>query len=221
MNITDEMLYAAAPEAAERWLDTLPGREDCGHDFSLTFEASMASLLRWRRKRRWKTLALLAAVVGVLAALLASGVVAERPDNYRVYAAQEDGLVSYSARPKDTGADLPFRPLTPSWVPEGFAQDPDRTKAAGHAVFSYYSQEDPDHRFFRIEQWHGEEQNGLLAGNFTLEDVEVDGEEAILIYNPDTTLTRLLWTQGTDVFLLYAKGLEREDLLRIAENMKW
>ena len=29
MNITDEMLYAAAPEAAERWLDTLPKREDC------------------------------------------------------------------------------------------------------------------------------------------------------------------------------------------------
>ena len=110
MNITDEMLYAAAPEAAERWLDTLPGREDCGHNFSLTFEASMASLLRRRRKRRWKTLALLAAVVGVLAALLASGAVAERPDNYRVYAAQEDGLVSYSARPKDTGVDLPFRP---------------------------------------------------------------------------------------------------------------
>ena len=54
MNITDEMLYAAAPEAAERWLDTLPGREDCGHNFSLTFEASMASLLRRRRKRRWR-----------------------------------------------------------------------------------------------------------------------------------------------------------------------
>ena len=54
MNITDEMLYAAAPEAAERWLDTLPGREDCGHDFSLTFEASMAPILRRRRKRRWK-----------------------------------------------------------------------------------------------------------------------------------------------------------------------
>lgn len=110
MNITDEMLYAAAPEAAERWLDTLPKREDCGHDFSLTFDASMSALLRRRRKRRWKTLALLAAVIAALGALLASGAVAERPDNYRVYAAQEDGLVSYSARPKDTGVDLPFRP---------------------------------------------------------------------------------------------------------------
>ena len=49
----------------------------------------------------------------------------------------------------------------------------------------------------------------------------MDGEEAILIYNPDTSLSRLLWTQGADVFLLCAKGLEREDLFQIAENMKW
>ena len=221
MNITDEMLYAAAPEAAERWLDTLPKREDCGHSFSLTFEASMAALLRRRKKRRWKTLALLAAVIAALGALLASGAVAERPDNYRVYAAQEDGLVSYSARPKDTDVDLPFRPLTPGWIPEGFVLNKDRSTVQGHAVFFYYSQEDPDHRSFRVDQWHGQEQNGLFAGNFILEDVEVDGEEAILIYNPDTSLSRLLWTQGADVFLLSAKGLEREDLFRIAENMKW
>lgn len=221
MNITDEMLYAAAPEAAERWLDTLPKREDCGHDFSLTFEASMASILRRRGRRRWRSLALLAAVIAALAALLASGAVAERPDNYRVYAAQEDGMVSYSARPKDTGVDLPFRPLTPGWTPEGFTLDKDRSTVQGHAVFSYHSREDPDHRYFSVEQWHGQEQNGLFAGNFTLEDVEVDGEEAILIYNPDTSLSRLLWTQGADVFLLCAKGLEREDLFQIAENMKW
>ena len=221
MNITDEMLYAAAPEAAERWLDTLPKREDCGHGFSLTFEASMAPILRRRRKRRWKTLALLAAVIAALGALLASGAVAERPDNYRVYASQEDGLVSYSARPKDTDVDLPFQPLTPGWIPEGFLLDKDRSTAQGHAVFFYYSQEDPEHRSFRVDQWHGQEQNGLFSGKFILEDVEVDGEDAVLIYCPDTSLSYLLWTQGNDVFLLSAKGVEREDLFQIAENMKW
>lgn len=220
MNITDEMLYASAPEAAERWLDALPGREDCGHDFSLTFEAAMLPVLH-RRRRKWRSLALLAAVVAALAGLLAFGAAADRPDNYRVYAAQEDGLVSYSARPKDTDASLPFRPLTPGWTPEGFVQDPDRGTASGHAVFSYYSQEDPDNCYFRIDQWHGEEKNGLFQGNFTLEDVQVDGEDAILIRAPDTSLARLLWTQGTDVFLLSAMGLEKEDLIRIAENMKW
>ena len=53
MNFTDEALRAAAAEAAERWLDTLPKREDCGHDFSLTFQASMGPLLRRGRRRRY------------------------------------------------------------------------------------------------------------------------------------------------------------------------
>ena len=52
MNFTDEALRAAAAEAAERWLDTLPKREDCGHDFSLTFQASMGPLLRRGRRRQ-------------------------------------------------------------------------------------------------------------------------------------------------------------------------
>jgi len=119
LNITDEMLYAAAPEAAERWLDTLPGREDCGHNFSLTFEASMSALLRRRRKRRWKTLTLLAAVIAALGALLV-GVGAERKDDYRVYAAQEEGFVSYLVRPRIEQAEQDFHPLTPGWLPEGF-----------------------------------------------------------------------------------------------------
>lgn len=40
----------------------------------------------------------------------------------------------YSARPKDTGTDLPFRPLTPGWIPEGSVLDKDRSTVQGHAV---------------------------------------------------------------------------------------
>ena len=50
-----------------------------------------------------------------------------------------------------------IRPLIPGWAPEGFVRDPDKTKATGHAVFSYHSQEDPDNLYFYIDQWHGEE----------------------------------------------------------------
>ena len=34
MMISEEALYAAAPEAAEKFLSALPDREDCVHDFS-------------------------------------------------------------------------------------------------------------------------------------------------------------------------------------------
>ena len=39
MMISEEALYAAAPEAAEKFLSALPDREDCVHDFSPDFEA--------------------------------------------------------------------------------------------------------------------------------------------------------------------------------------
>ena len=62
MRITDEMLYAAA-EAAERYLDTLPGQTDCTHAFSPAFEEKLQFLLPRRRKKKlWKRIILLAAV---------------------------------------------------------------------------------------------------------------------------------------------------------------
>ena len=55
MMISEEALYAAAPEAAEKFLSALPDREDCVHDFSPDFEARMATLLRRQRRRRhWR-----------------------------------------------------------------------------------------------------------------------------------------------------------------------
>ena len=65
MMISEEALYAAAPEAAEKFLSALPDREDCVHDFSPDFEARMATLLRRQRRRRhWRALLAAAAVLG-------------------------------------------------------------------------------------------------------------------------------------------------------------
>ena len=67
MMISEEALYAAAPEAAEKFLSALPDREDCVHDFSPDFEARMATLLRRQRRRRhWRALLAAAAVLGAL-----------------------------------------------------------------------------------------------------------------------------------------------------------
>ena len=65
MKITDEMLYAAAPEAAERYLNTLPKQEDCVHGFSRDFEERMRFLPPRRKKRLWKRIVLQAAVIAL------------------------------------------------------------------------------------------------------------------------------------------------------------
>lgn len=213
------MLYEAAPEAAERWLAALPRREDCGHDFSLAFQAAMEPLLR-RRQRRWRTLVLLAAVVAVLGALLAFGVSAGRPDEYRVYAAQENGYAAYRIRPKDDGAVQAFHQLTPEWMPEGFVQ-------TGIGIWdsrgelAYHCQEDRN-RLILLQQWHGGEYVSTLMGNYQMENVRVNGETAVFLSNADAdSFDYLLWTQGADAFVLSAKGAERDDLIRFADSLKW
>ena len=219
MNITDEMLYQAAPEAAERWLSALPEREDCGHDFSLTFQAAMEPLLR-RRRRRWRTLFLLAAVVAALGTLMAFSAVAERPDEYRVYAAQEEGFVTYVIRPKDDGTVTALYQLTPAWVPEDLVLNYIRTED-NYVRTSYQLPSEPRERWVSLEQRHSGEIYGVLSANCHLEDTKVNGEEAIYIYSSEEPFQYLLWTQGADGFFVTAKNLEREEVFRFAESLKW
>ncbi len=97
MMISEEALYAAAPEAAEKFLSALPDREDCVHDFSPDFEARMATLLRRQRRRRhWRALLAAAAVLGALAAGLSVGA-GDRTD-CQIYWSQTDGELRYVIR---------------------------------------------------------------------------------------------------------------------------
>lgn len=217
MNITDEMLSAAAPEAAERWLSTLPGREDCGHDFSLTFQASMAALLRRRRRRRWKTLALLAAVVAALAALLVSAG-AERKDDYRVYAAQDDGFVTYVIRPReDPFSQGPHR-MKPGWLPEGYAVEESVGLDSGFRT--RYVHSGGETKYITLYQRCSGDDAGTLLGDYEIEEVQVDGKDALLLSEADGERL-LLWSNGPNVYKLFANSLEKEDLLRVANNLKW
>ena len=217
MNITDEMLSAAAPEAAERWLGTLPGREDCGHDFSLTFQASMAALLRRRRRRRWKTLALLAAVVAALAALLVSAG-AERKDDYRVYAAQDDGFVTYVIRPREDPFSQIPRQVRPGWLPEDYVVEESVDLDPGFRTRYVHSGDET--KYITLYQRCAGDDAGTLLGNYEIEDVQVDGKDALLLSESGGERL-LLWSNGPNVYKLFANSLEKEDLLRVANNLKW
>ena len=96
MTITEEMLYAAAPEAAERFLDTLPDREGCQVSFSAAFEGEMDRLLHRRRRRPWRGLLLAAAVLGALTVGLSVG--AGSQPGCQIYWSESDGVLQYSVR---------------------------------------------------------------------------------------------------------------------------
>lgn len=219
MRITDEMLYAAAPEAAERYLDAFPGREDCAHAFSPDFEERMRLLLpRRKRKRIWKRALLLAAVL----ALLGTAVYASQPEDYRVRAAARDGILTYSARPQEDIVPQQFHRITFGWIPEGYALWSESELEADTVYFSTSCRTE-DYRYLSLRQWMGQEYSETLMGEYRWEGVTVRGSEGILIDAAgDSRRYTLLWAEGPYVLQLTADdSLDRETFLKIAENLEW
>lgn len=218
MRITDEMLYAAAPEAAERYLDTLPGREDCAHTFSPDFEERMRPLLSRRKRRAWRRLLLLAAVV----VLLGTMVYADQPEDYRVRATAKNGMLVYSARPQEDVVPQQFHRIAFGWLPEGYTLWNEHEPETDTDYFrtSYRA---GDYQRISLRQWMGQEYSETLMGEYRWEGVTVRGCEGILIDAAgDSFGYTLLWAEGPYVLQLTAGGgLDRESFFKVAEDLKW
>ena len=222
MRITDEMLYAAAEEAAERYLDTLPGRMDCAHQFSPAFEEKMRFLLpRRKRKKLWKRIILLAAVV----ALLGTAVHANQPEDYRVRAAAREGILTYSARPQEDVVPQRFHRITFGWIPEGYSlwRESELEEAAVYSSVSYWKEGEAGRGHLSLCQWMGQEYSETLMGDYRWESVTVRGSEGIFIDAAgDSRSYTLLWAEGPYVLQLTADaGLDRETFFKIAEDLAW
>ncbi len=218
MMISEEALYAAAPEAAEKFLSALPDREDCVHDFSPDFEARMATLLRRQRRRRyWRALLAAAAVLGALAAGLSVGA-GDRTD-CQIYWSQTDGELRYVIRLEHT-TTRPFQDAQLRCVPEGFILVRGSTsEIRGERSLAYRRGEDAS---FTLMQTQGEDLVGSKGTACQGSEVEVNGRLGLLVEEEtDSTEKDLLWTDGPYIFALHGKGLSAEELLEIARNVTW
>ena len=168
MMISEEALYAAAPEAAEKFLSALPDREDCVHDFSPDFEARMATLLRRQRRRRhW---------LGALAAGLSVGA-GDRTD-CQIYWSQTDGELRYVIRLEHT-TTRPFQDAQLRCVPEGFILVRGSTsEIRGERSLVYRRGEDAS---FTLMQTQGEDLVGSKGTACQGSEVEVNGRLGLLV----------------------------------------
>lgn len=216
MTITDEMLAGAAAAAAERYLDTLPGRENCGHEFSPAFEEKMRPLLsgRLQKHRRWKWALVLAALV---AALMVGGasVYAERKPTYRVNWTQEDGFVSYHIQAE---RDILGRlhPMGPDYLPEGCILQNESTEKWGCSA--YYRNQAGDTIAF--QQTVQECKSGMIVGEVQAKCVDIGGQEGMLAQYEDGRIS-LLWTDGPNILELICAGLSEEEVLETAEHINY
>lgn len=214
MTITEEMLYAAAPEAAERFLDTLPDREGCQVSFSAAFEGEMDRLLHRRRRRPWRGLLLAAAVLGALTVGLSVGA-GSQPD-CQIYWSESDGVLQYSVR-MEQESTRPFALAELEAVPEGFAQV--RQVQEGETAQTVYRAEDG--RSISLRQVCAQEYNGVFTGAYTAQEAEVGDRLGMLAQSADGSVMELLWTDGPYILTLHTTGLSQEEVLAIAQDITW
>ena len=214
MTITEEMLYAAAPEAAERFLDTLPDREGCQVSFSAAFEGEMDRLLHRRRRRPWRGLLLAAAVLGALTVGLSVGA-GSQPD-CQIYWSESDGVLQYSVR-MEQESTRPFALAELEAVPDGFAQV--RQVQEGETAQTVYRAEDG--RNISLRQVCAQEYNGVFTGAYTAQEAEVGDRLGMLAQSADGSIMDLLWTDGPYILTLHTTGLSQEEVLAIAQDITW
>lgn len=214
MIITEEMLYAAAPEAAERFLDTLPDREGCQVSFSAAFEGEMDRLLHRRRRRPWRGLLLAAAVLGALTVGLSVGA-GSQPD-CQIYWSESDGVLQYSVR-MEQESTRPFALAELEVVPDGFAQV--RQVQEGETAQTVYRAEDG--RSISLRQVCAQEYNGVFTGAYTAQEAEVGDRLGMLAQSADGSIMELLWTDGPYILTLHTTGLSQEEVLAIAQDITW
>ncbi len=214
MTITEEMLYAAAPEAAERFLDTLPDREGCQVSFSAAFEGEMDRLLHRRRRRPWRGLLLAAAVLGALTVGLSVGA-GSQPD-CQIYWSESDGVLQYSVR-MEQESTRPFVLAELEAVPDGFARI--RQVQEGETAQTVYRAEDG--RSISLRQVCAQEYNGVFTGAYTAQEAEVGDRLGMLAQSADGSIMELLWTDGPYILTLHTTGLSQEEVLAIAQDITW
>lgn len=217
MTITDEMLYEAAPLAAELYLGTLPGREDCEHTFPPEFEAKMRPLLAGKRRRRhWKRLLVLAAVI---AALTVGGVsvYAERGSVYQMDWTQEDGFISYHVRAERDVLGQ-FHRMEPGYLPTGYTLQEEKTEKQSCSAYSYYKDEAGNSLI--VHQAVQERKSGIILDVIQAERVHIGEQEGMLVQY-DGGRSSLLWVDGPNILELNCTSLTEEEVLKIAEHMNY
>ena len=216
MTITDEMLYGAASQAAERFLETLPDRADCGHRFSPKFQADMRPLLAGKR-RRCRCVLLAAAVAAALLAVTAG---AFRETVFQMFRAEsEESGVQYTFRTMDElGA---FRPVELGYVPEGYEQTNEYFKESETFTWHIRYFENGEGGTFYVCQ-HLSDRLSIGLGDrsdYTLEHPEIHGVEAEMYLHEMGTVL-MIWIEGD--YVMEIDGLlPKEEVIQIAEHITW
>lgn len=220
--ITDEMLRAAAAEANQAILDSLPLSKDCVHQFSPQFERKMKRIIR--RERHPVAYKFFQAAACFLVAVILTGttwltVDVEAREIFVAWVRQQyENIVEY--RFEGTAPDEEvLTSFAPTWLPDGY-EETEVQSAGGTSIRSYSNSSGQVIRFMYSA---GADATSLflLSDQMTTEEVVVGTQKADFYKDADPqNANALVWqSESGDILYCITAPLPKSDMVKIAESV--
>lgn len=222
----DEFLYAHMPQAERRLLDQIPPERELHHQFSRRFRRKMRALLRYERRTPYMRKAvhrmkLAAAVFAVIVSLTFGALMSVEASRTRIIEIVTKLLSdATSVRvPVDDGApsDRVLRPVTPTYVPEGYRVIDEETDILTHMII---------YEDVSAERAIDYTQDMLSAGEYLLdtedvhtEKVLIGSQEVWIVVKPSRDTSSVYWIDNNYFYCVSGNKIESDELLKMAESV--
>lgn len=223
INLTDDLLRAAAVDVRNAMLDALPALEECSHTFSQQFERKMQKLIR-RQKTGYRLLRQVAAVF--LALLVGSGVWLMVDTEARAAFLQWVQTVYENSIVYRFFGNAPAEPelanYRPTWLPEGYMETD--TIIMDSQLLVEYRNTEKNVIYFQCFPMDESTQSEFILNGVTPSDaITVNGMYGIF-YQPEDPAqpNELLWFDEESGIAFNLSGyLGKSTMLGIVENVSF
>ena len=221
--ITDEMLRAAAAEADQAILDSLPLPQECDHQFSPQFERKMKRVIR--RGRHPGAYKFLRTAACFLVAVVLTGttwltVDAEARGAFFAWVRQQyETFVEYRFEGPAPDEEM-TTDFAPTWLPDGFEET--NVQSAGGTSMRTYS--NSDGRVIHFMYSAGADATSLfvISDQMTAEEVAVGTQKADFYWDADPqNANALVWqSESGDILFCISAALPESEMVKIAESIE-
>lgn len=223
--IDDEFLYAHVPQAEQLMLDQIPPERELNHHFSRRFRRKMRALLRYERRtpymrkavRGIKTAAAVFAVIVSLTFCALMSVEAGRTRIIEIVVKLLSDATSLRVSVDDGApSDRVLRPVTPTYVPEGYRVVDEETDDTFHIII-YRNEEGIEFAY---------NQDLLMASEYLFDTEDADTKEIMIgsqevqvIVKPSRDRSSVYWHDDNYFYSISAINIKYSELLKMAESV--
>ena len=220
--MTDEMLRAAAAEANQAILDSLPLPKDCVHQFSPQFQRKMKRIIR--RERHPVAYKFFQAAACFLAAVILTGttwltVDVEAREIFVAWVRQQyENIVEYRFAGTAPDEEM-LTSFAPTWLPDGYEET--EAQSAGGTSIRIYSNSGGQVIHFMYSAGADATSLFLLSDQITTEEVVVGAQKADFYKDADPQKANaLVWqSEFGDILYCITATLPKSDMVKIAESV--